>query len=155
MIKENTNYHFLYTLADGIAGKCGYVYQASNFFYIGKFKSIVYIDNNTGERIHPKSSKKLLEENAKFENKDKISWLTHAFCKEKNIDLIKGYMFRYIYPLNNPAKKLLYEYDEYINNQYPKDSDLVYEKRVKSGKFERTIKPEFNRDVLNYNYQQN
>ena len=28
---------FLYTLADGIMGKVGYVYQASNFYYIGQF----------------------------------------------------------------------------------------------------------------------
>jgi len=26
---------FLYTLADGIMGKCGYVYQAANFYYGG------------------------------------------------------------------------------------------------------------------------
>ena len=30
-LKRNTAYSFLYTLADGIMGKCGYVYQASNF----------------------------------------------------------------------------------------------------------------------------
>lgn len=33
-LKKNTDYKFLYTLADGIMGKCGYVYQASNFIYI-------------------------------------------------------------------------------------------------------------------------
>ena len=111
------------------------------------------MDNNTGEKIHPRSSNKLLEENAKFEKKKKLFWLTDSFCKFKNIDLIQGYMFRYIYPLNKNAKKLLLEYDEYLNIQYPKDIDLIYERRVSKGKFEKISKPEFNKDVLNYNYQ--
>ncbi len=36
-LKRNTDCLFLYTLADGIMGKCGYVYQAANFRYIGSF----------------------------------------------------------------------------------------------------------------------
>ena len=48
--KKNTNIRFLYTLADGIMGKCGYVYQASNFRYIGSFKTSVYMDTKTGEK---------------------------------------------------------------------------------------------------------
>lgn len=34
-LKENTDKKFLYTLADGIVGKVGYVYQAFNFYYGG------------------------------------------------------------------------------------------------------------------------
>ena len=49
-LKANTSALFLYTLADGIMGKCGYVYQASNFIYIGKFKTSVYMDKKTGEK---------------------------------------------------------------------------------------------------------
>ena len=37
-VKQNTECLFLYTLADGIMGKCGYVYQASNFTYLGNSK---------------------------------------------------------------------------------------------------------------------
>ena len=32
-MKQNTDCLFLYTMADGIMGKCGYVYQASNFYF--------------------------------------------------------------------------------------------------------------------------
>ena len=152
-VKNNTNTLFLYTLADGIMGKCGYVYQASNFRYIGKFKTSVYYDNNTGEKIHPRSAKQLCIENAKHENKKKVFWLTHDFCEYKNIDKINGLMFRYIYPLNKNALRMLKEYPKYLNNKNPKDNDLVFEKRIRLGKFEKIEQPDFNMNVFNHNYQ--
>ena len=151
--KENTSIKFLYTLADGIMGKCGYVYQASNFIYLGAFKTSVYMDVNTKEKIHPRSAKKLLIENAKYENKNKVFWLTDSFCKYKGIDKINGLMFRYIFPLNAKARKTIYKYEEYINLQYPKDKNLLFEKRVNNGKFIKIEKPNFNMNVFNYNYQ--
>lgn len=152
-MKDNTDCLFLYTLADGIMGKPGYVYQASNFNYIGKFKTQVYIDINTGEKIHPRSAKELLKENADFDGVKKRFWLTHDFCVHKGIDKINGFMFRYIYPLNKEAKKILKEYDEYHNNKNPKDCDLIFEKRISNGKFEKIEKPNFDMNVFNYNYQ--
>lgn len=149
--KKNTNAKFLYTLADGIMGKCGYVYQASNFRYIGSFKTSVYLDTNTGEKIHPRSAKQLCIENAEFENKKKVFWLTDKFCKYKGIDKINGLMFRYIYPLNRYAKKILDEY--YPAAQNPKDVDLIFERRIFKGKYERIPQPKFNMRVFNHNYQ--
>lgn len=134
-------------------GKCGYVYQASNFQYIGSFKTSVYLDINTGEKIHPRSAKELCKENALFEEKAKVFWLTDEFCKYKGIDKINGVMFRYILPLNNKAKRILKSYSEYQGLAYPKDKDLVFERRVAKGKFERIEKPNFNMDVFNHNYQ--
>lgn len=151
--KENTDCLFLYTLADGIMGKCGYVYQASNFTYIGKFKTSVYLDKNTGEKIHPRSCKELLKENAEFEGVKKVFWLTDDFCKARNIDKINGLMYRYIYPLNRKGWHILREYDEYLHNPNPKDDSLVFERRVSKGKFERIEKPTFNMNVFIYNYQ--
>ena len=152
-MKENTECKFLYTLADGIMGKAGYVYQASNFVYIGKFKTQVYMDTKTGEKIHPRSAKELLKENAEFDNVEKRFWLTHDFCVHKGIDKINGLMFRYIYPLNKEAKKILGAYDEYLSNKNPKECDLIFEKRVENGKFEKICKPDFNMNVFNYNFQ--
>ena len=57
-VRDNTGCLFLYTLADGIMGKCGYVYQASNFRYLGHFTTSVYRDSSTGEKIHPRSAVK-------------------------------------------------------------------------------------------------
>lgn len=152
-LKQNTNCLFLYTLADGIMGKCGYVYQASNFVYIGKFKTSVYMDIKTGEKIHPRSAKQLCIENAVYENKSKVYWLTYDFCKYKGIDKINGLMFRYILPLSKDAKKILNKYDEYKNLSRPKDDYLIFEKRIANGKFERIPQPTFNMRVFNHNYQ--
>lgn len=149
--KENTDIKFLYTLADGIMGKCGYVYQASNFRYIGNFKTSVYMDLKTGEKIHPRSAKKLCEENAEWEGKEKIYWLTDDFCKYKGIEKINGLMFRYIYPMDKESKKILdSNYKRMLN---PKDKDLKFEKRISKGVFVEIEKPNFNMRVFNHNYQ--
>lgn len=152
-MKQNTDCLFLYTLADGIMGKCGYVYQSSSFNYIGSFKTSVYFDTKTGEKIHPRSAKQLLIENAKYENKDKVFWLTDNYCKYKGIDKIQGLMFRYITPLNKKARRILDQYPELKNLTYPKDNDLLFERRVSTGKFERIDKPNFNMNIFTYNYQ--
>lgn len=152
-MKYNTDCLFLYTLADGIMGKCGYVYQASNFKYLGKFETCVYLDNTTGEKIHPRSSKQLLIENAEFENKDKLYWLTYEFLEHKNLSKIFGYMFRYIYALNKDAYRILNEYPEYGDVSNPKDSDLKFYKRIANRKKIEIKQPTFNMNVFNYNYQ--
>lgn len=149
--KENTNIKFLYTLADGIMGKCGYVYQASNFTYIGNFKTSVYMDKKTGEKIHPRSAKTLCIENAKWEGKEKVFWLTHDFCQYKGIDKINGLMFRYIYPMNKEARKVINV--NYKHKNYPKDTDLKFEKRIEKGVFQEINQPIFNMSVFNHNYQ--
>ena len=51
-IKNNTpKIKYLYTWADGIVGKPGYVYQSANFLYGGFIWSDVYV-SETGEKIH-------------------------------------------------------------------------------------------------------
>lgn len=152
-VKKHTNYNYLYTLADGIMGKCGYVYQASNFTYIGSFSTSVYRDKKTKEKIHPRSAKKLCEENAKFENKEKVFWLTHNFCEYKGIEKINGLMFRYILPLNKMAKKQFSKYSEYKCKNYPKEKDLLFKKRIDKGKFIEIEQPYFNMNIFEHNYQ--
>lgn len=149
--RKNTDIQFLYTLADGIMGKCGYVYQASNFRYIGNFKTSVYMDIHTGEKIHPRSAKALCEENAEWEGKEKVFWLTDDFCKYKGIDKINGLMFRYIYPMNKKSQKILDENYSILPN--PKDCDLKFEKRVSKGVFQEIEQPSFNMRIFNHNYQ--
>ncbi|GIO19331.1 hypothetical protein J18TS1_24310 [Oceanobacillus oncorhynchi subsp. incaldanensis] len=151
-LKEHTDCLFLYTLADGIEGKCGYVYQASNFFYCGYFKTSVYRDKRTYEKIHPRSARMLLEENARFENMAKKHWLTHDFCEYKGMEKINGRMFRYIYPLTKEAKQLLKAYP-YQRQSYPKDKDLHFEKRVAYRKYEKILQPRFDRNICFYNTQ--
>ena len=120
-VRDNTGCLFLYTLADGIMGKCGYVYQAANFRYLGHFTTSVYRDTATGEKIHPRSAGQLLTENAALEGVAKKNWLTHDFCTAKGIEKINGRMFRYIFPLTGEAKKIIHRYPQYIAMPYPKD----------------------------------
>tara|TARA_B100001057_G_C22770494_1_gene919383 strand:+ start:200 stop:1102 length:903 start_codon:yes stop_codon:yes gene_type:complete len=136
-IKDNCpDVKFLYTLADGIMGKCGYVYQAANFYYGGEYWTDSYISRD-GEKVHPRTTRKLCKDNwlwhyderlsgfdqefkdkhdekvrlAKENNtklpKEQVFWLTPEYMKYIGMRKIKGKMFRYIYPLNKRAKKLL------------------------------------------------
>ncbi len=151
--KQNTSVKFIYTMADGIMGKCGFVYQAANFRYLGSFKTDVYMDRITGEKMHPRSIKSLHIENAKMIGKDKVFWLTQDFCEAKGIDRIRGLMFRYMYPLDKKARKMLDSYPEYVSNPNPKEKDLVFEKRIMTGKYEVIPQPNFNMNVFTHNYQ--
>jgi len=125
-MKNNTNCLFLYTMADGIMGKCGYVYQASNFYFGESYFTQVYLMEN-GEKLHPRSTKLLCKENAEFSGKEKVFWMTTDFMKYKGIRRISGYMFRYIYPLNKKAKRLM-ENESTLDwtKNYPKDKDLKW-----------------------------
>lgn len=151
-LKEHTDCHFLYTLADGIEGKCGYVYQASNFFYCGYFKTSVYRDKQSWEKIHPRSARLLLEENARFEQVEKKHWLSQAFCEYKGIEKINGRMFRYLYPLTKEAKKLL-GHTLYRRHYYPKEKNLCFEKRIAYQKYEAISQPTFDKQARIYNTQ--
>ena len=62
---------FLYTWADGIVGKCGYVYQSTNFLYGGFIWTDIYIGPD-GARIHPRTSIIFVWKTAKFCNKEKV-----------------------------------------------------------------------------------
>ena len=149
-IKENTDCKFLYTMADGIMGKCGFVYQASNFYYGEKYFTSVYLMEN-GEKLHPRTSKELCVENAKFLNKEKVFWLTTDFMKLKGIRRIDGLMFRYIYPLNKKAKKMLKNSSMEWTKNYPKEKDLEW-RDVTDRKNKKTIsQPAFTFENAKYN----
>lgn len=149
-IKENTDCKFLYTMADGIMGKCGFVYQASNFYFGEKYFTSVYLMEN-GEKLHPRTSKELCVENAKFLNKEKVFWLTTDFMKLKGIRRIDGLMFRYIYPLNKKAKKMLKNSSMEWTKNYPKEKDLEW-RDVTDRKNKKTIsQPAFTFENAKYN----
>lgn len=163
-MKENTDRLFLYTMADGIMGKCGYVYQASNFYFGEKYWTSVYMMEN-GEKLHPRSTKELCKENAIFSKKKKVFWLTKDFMLHKDISKIKGYMFRYIYPLNKKAKKIMKRRNPSLDKtkkpqnyskldwslNYPKNEDLEW-MDVTDSKNKKVInKPAFTYEDAKYN----
>ena len=143
---------FLYTWADGIVGKVGYVYQASNFIYGGFIWTDIYISPK-GEKIHPRSSKSLLKENADFLGKDKLFWMTPDFMKTKGIRRIRGKQFRYIIPLSKSSKKILKNGSTVTwGIEYPKAKDLLWKEQVAKGKYD-TLKeiPQMNLSVVEIN----
>ncbi len=143
---------FLFTWADGIVGKPGYVYQASNFLSGGFIWTDVYLSSE-GEKIHPRSARGLLEENRLFLKRDKrVFWLTPDFMKHKGIRRIKGKMFRYIYPLSKKARRMLDESTVVWNLNHPKHDDLQWKDATAGGKaivLEEI--PPFALDVVNVN----
>ncbi len=149
-MKNNTDCLFLYTMADGIMGKCGYVYQASNFYFGEKYWTKVYMMEN-GEKLHPRSSKFLCEENSKDIGR-KVFWLTTDFLKKKGIKVIKGYMFRYIYPLNKKAKRIMKNHStmKWTRN-YPKDKDLEWIDATDSKDKKTVPQPPFTFEDAKYN----
>lgn len=151
--QEHKQILFLYTLADGIMWKPWYVYQASNFNYIGSFDTLVYLDTKTGEKIHPRTSKALCQENAKFVWKEKIFWLTYDFMEMKWIQKIQGKMYRYIYPLNKKAKKIFSEYS-FWKDKRPKKEDLKWY-RMKQWEKSCIPMPEFNMWLLTWHNKKN
>ena len=76
--------------------------------------------------------------NAKFLNKEKVFWLTTDFMKFKGIRRIDGLMFRYIYPLNKKAKKMLKNSSMEWTKNYPKEKDLEW-RDVTDRKNKKTI----------------
>lgn len=167
-MKENCpEKQFLYTWADGIMGKPGYVYQAANFLYGGFIWTTIYISDKN-EKIHPRSSKRLCSENYDFKikrepkffdgrkidektGKPRIYWLTQDFLDHKGISKIHGKQFRYILPLNKKARKLLKNSNVEWNLNYPKDNDLVWNKSTVDGKKQLSGMPYIDGNMTEYN----
>ena len=105
----------LYSWADGLRGKPGYVYQAANWLYGGFIWSEFYITED-GEVIHPR----LL--------------ITRYGTRKKSVTLdlglrkIHGYQFRYCNFLcsHGERKRLLRESPMEWSRDYPKMSDLKW-----------------------------
>ena len=151
-LKNNTKCQFLYTMADGIMGKCGFVYQASNFYYGEQYFTSVYMMEN-GEKLHPRTSKQLCIENAEFIGKEKVFWLTSDFMIHKGIKRIDGLMFRYLYPLNKKAKRMmLKESSMDWDKNYPKEINLEWVDVTDRKNKKSVPQPKFDLDMSNIEY---
>lgn len=142
---------YLFTWADGIVGKPGYVYQAANFYYGGFIWTDIYITAE-GEKVHPRSSKSLLIENSNMVGK-KMFWLSDEFMKLKDIRRVKGKQFRYIIPLTKQLNKSLNKDSTVVwNLEYPKHKDLTWREKNSEGVYVETSEmPVFDLGVVNIN----
>jgi len=171
-LKNNTKCQYLYTMADGIMGKCGFVYQASNFYYGEKYFTSVYVMKN-GEKLHPRTSKDLCRENAQFlvdrHGEDILMeykadpktgeryprWFTLDFCKHKGIRRIDGLMFRYLYPLNKRAKRMMKQSSMNWGKNYPKSIDLEWFDVTDRKNKKSVPHPDFKMNMDNIEYNKN
>lgn len=100
-IRNNTNIKVLFTWADGMLGKCGYVYQASNFMYVGKSESDIYLFD--GYKIHPRQTKPIFK---KDENDKRVTIRpTVEQLRKYHISRYKGHQFKYLILLGSKKEK--------------------------------------------------
>lgn len=113
----------IFTWADGILGKCGFVYQSTNAYYGGFIWTDLYI-SDTGEKVHPRTSQSLSKsDEAKYGHRP-----TLAELKAKGWNHYRGKQFRYVYFTcdKREKKRLLNESPMDWNTPYPKDDALEW-----------------------------
>ena len=146
-IKKNyKEIKLLFTWANGLEGKIGTVYQASNFLYGGYITTECYVYN--GYKLHPRGVKKLLGLN---DNRITIRPTPSQKIKY-GIDHISGMQFRYCYfTCGFSEKKSLIEESPFEwNMDYPKSEDLKWKKWIAPRVWVECEKPVINTDKLNF-----
>lgn len=136
----------LYTWSDGIYGKYGTVYQASNFLYGGYIMTDMYIYK--GMKIHPRGIKKLINPN----DSRKTVRPTLQQKRELGIRHIKGKQFRYCYFLcgKTERERLINESPYEWNINYPKKDDCIWKEWVAPYQFELCEQPIIKSDNREY-----
>lgn len=133
----------LFTWADGMIGKPGYVYQASGFIYAGSTTGEMYMKD--GVKIHVRQIKALIAPG------DKRLTVRPTFeqMKELNIQHYKGKQYKYFRFLCGKIRKkqLLKECKENLNEENPKDKDLKWKKKIEKGKWVECNKPPYTTDL--------
>lgn len=126
----------LFTWADGMLSKPGYVYQAANFYYGGYILTDTYLTNK-GEKVHPRSTGKIGGRPTR-QLQTELGW-SHW----------RGKQFRYAYFLcsKKDKKRLLLESKfNWVQNQYPKEKDLLWFVQTPEGWVKADSMP-YNKDI--------
>ena len=163
MKKNMPEIKVLFTWADGMLGKVGYVYQAANFVYAGYSETDIYMKD--GVKIHPRQMKSIFVQ-AGIED-SRLACMksirpTKAQMAEFGFEHYKGNQYKYFMILSNDKhekQKLTAEWEEIrdsiINNskgkvsfERPKDSDLKWRKlNLEDGKWHECEKPPYRTDI--------
>lgn len=145
-----TNYpeiKILFTWADGMLGKVGYVYQASNFIYAGYSTGEMYMKD--GVKIHVRQMKSILLPKGAKDNRITVR-PTIEQMRQFNIQHFKGKQYSYLMFLcdKKEKKRLLSECLIDLSLPRPKDSDLSWKiKDVNTGKWVATTRPPYITDI--------
>jgi len=139
-LKENTLIKYLFTWADGLVGKPGYVYQSANFLYGGYSMTDTYVTSQ-GEKVHPRTIQGQLPntKNRKYGMRPNPQQLI-----DLKLSRVKGKQFRYIYPMTKKDRKFLKKSTVEWSLNYPKDKDLIwYIKKPGEKEYKETNKMPF------------
>lgn len=126
----------IFTWADGIMGKPGYVYQAANFHYGGFIWTDTYI-SESGEKIHPRTSMAIIRK----DGGEKRSRPTREQLISQKISHYQGKQFRYAYFLRDKKKLIQSSTVKWTITDYPKDKDLEWKRQAPDGHWEMSEKP--------------
>lgn len=140
----------LFTWADGMLGKVGYVYQASGFIYAGYSTGEMYLKD--GIKIHVRQTAGLFKSGG-VDDKRVTVRPNLKQMKEFNIEHYKGKQYRYIRFLCGRIEKnrLIKECLISLNDPKPKDNDLSWTKKdLETGKWVKASKPNYKTD---FNYE--
>jgi hypothetical protein len=154
-MKQNTpDIWYLYTWADGIVGKPGYVYQAGNFLYGGFIWSDVYVTDE-GEKVHFRTIQRKMKKEMGREDTKYGPRPSDAKMGELGFNRVWGKQFRYIYPMNKKTRKYLKSDKSTMDwtLPYPKDGDLQW-KIKRAGETSYTVSnqiPYYNGASVNHN----
>ena len=131
----------LFTWADGIMGKPGYVYQASSFLYAGCIESEIYLRD--GVKLHVRGMKSLLVKDPKSDTRITVR-PTLEQMRELGIEHYKGMQYRYVKFTcgRREKRRLMQECKIELGGGYPKTSDLRWRrKNTTTGKWETCPQP--------------
>lgn len=136
----------LFTWADGMLGKVGYVYQASGFIYAGYSGGEMYMKD--GVKIHVRQMKSILCKDYKNETRITVR-PTFEQMQEFNIQHYKGKQYRYLKFLcsKTEKKRLLRECLIDLSLPNPKDDDLQWTIKSQDNKWVKSIKPPYITDI--------
>jgi len=140
----------LFTWADGMVGKVGYVYQASNFIYAGYSGGEMYMKD--GVKLHVRQMKSFLIPVGEKDNRITVR-PTLEQMRKYNIQHFKGKQYRYLLFLCNKKekKRLLEECLIDLTLPRPKDDDLSWTVKDRTtGKWVESEKPPYITDVDQY-----
>lgn len=144
--KNEPNIKVLFTWADGIMGKAGYVYQSCSFLYGGYGITDIYLQD--GVKIHPRQTRALfmIDKN----DTRKTIRPTWEQMEKNNIQHIRGKQFKYLKFLCGKTlkRRLIKESLIPLNNNYPKEKDLEWKKQTAKSKWEICNIPYYKTDNI-------
>lgn len=135
----------LFTWADGMVGKPGFVYQASNFWYAGFVETDMYLKD--GIKIHPRQTKQFFAAGA--DDTRQTVRPTVKQMEQLGISHYKGRQFRYVFFTcdRREKKRLMQECLVSLTRDYPKAADLKWKVQVGERKWVECDKPPYITDM--------